>query len=318
MSELETIANILPLSLGEVDPALRKRILGLEIRRRWNEIFGTLANDLAFVKLDGKTLVLESQNSAVRDAFKYGARILIDRVNAVIRREEDFVDRIEFGRNLDPPPALPTQKTAPAPKPAEVELTADEIAACEQQAAAISDPDLRKSVLETLISCAKAEKSRRQNGWHKCQLCDRLCPPREQICDICRVKERERLHKRIRRIFYEAPWTPFREIQEKIRAEFTYLKSYCTLDEIEAARMDLILQVAARVPYGDTSSDAAKFLVMLARQLPREKLTLPIINRTLHEFRFNLADRPPFEALEFARAPGVRINKIKKSAAQTE
>ena len=95
-------------------------------------------------------------------------------------------------------------------------------------------------------------------------------------------------------------------------AEFPHLARECTLDTIESARMDLIAQTAARVSYGDTTSDAAKFLVMLVRQLPREKLTPAIISRTLKEFHFNLADLPPFDEYKFKKMPRRSSRKIKK------
>ena len=105
----------------------------------------------------------------------------------------------------------------------------------------------------------------------------------------------------IRKIFIAAPETRFREIQQKIIRQFQYFHEECTLEKIESARMDLILQQASKVSYGDTTSDAAKFLVQLIRQLPREKLTDAIINRTLKEFKFNLANLPPFPKYEFSK-----------------
>lgn len=319
MSEPEIIGDIIPKSLSEVDARLRKKILRQELLNRWENIFGAVATELEFVKLDGGVLVIASQNSAVRDYVKYGAPKFVEKINAQMKQGDDFVTKIEFGRNFNPPPVVTEKAPAPAKvPPVEVELTAEEIAACEKKVAVLSNEEQRQIVLETLLSHAKAEKSKLARGWHKCKFCDLLCPPSETVCDICRVKERERLHKKIRRIFYDAPWTPFSEVQEKISAEFEYLAQECTLDTIESARMDLILHTAARVSYGDTTSDAAKFLVMLIRQLPREKLTPQIISRTLKEFHFNLADRPPFDEYEFKKIPRKSSRKIKKSAAQNE
>lgn len=319
MSEPEIIGDVIPKSLNEVDATLRKKILQQELVSRWKNIFGDVASELEFVKLDGGVLVIASQNSAVRDYIKYGASKFVEKINAQMGLGDDFVTKIEFGRNFNPPPEIPAKSPAPEKNPpVEVELTAEEIADCEKKAAVLSDEEQRKIVLETLLSYAKAEKSKLQCGWHKCRFCELLCPPEKVICDVCKVKERERLHKKIRRIFHDAPWTTFHEVQEKISAEFPYIAEECTLDAIESARMDLILQAAARVSYGDTTSNAAKFLVMLIRQLPREKLTPPIINRTLKEFHFNLADRPPFDEYDFRKMPSRNSRKIKKSAAQTE
>ena len=74
--------------------------------------------------------------------------------------------------------------------------------------------------------------------------------------------------------------------------------------------MDLILQRAAKISYGDTTSDAVIFLVCLIRQLPREKLTDGIIKRTLKEFKFNFADLPPFNEYNFSKLEKRSIKKI--------
>lgn len=319
MNEPEIISDIIPKSLSKVDATLRKKILRQELLNRWGKIFGAVATELELVKLDKGVLVIASQNSAVRDFVKYGAQGFIEKINAQMKQGDDFVTKIEFGRGNNFPPEIPENPPAPEKNlPVEVELAAEEIDDCEKKAATISDEEQRQIVLKTLLSHAKAEKSKLASGWHKCKFCELLCPPEETVCDICKVRERERLHKKIRRIFYDAPWTPFSEVQEKILKEFPHLQTECTLDTIDAARMDLILQAAARVSYGDTTSDAAKFLVMLVRQLPREKLTTNIISRTLKEFHFNLADRPPFDEYEFRKMPRRSSRKIKKSAAQTE
>ena len=318
MSEPEIIGDIIPKSLSEVDATLRKKILQQELLSRWKDIFGAVSAELELVKLDNGVLVIASQNSAARDFVKYGANGFIEKINAHMKQGDDFVTKIEFGRGFNPPPEITDNLPAPEKNLPTVELAAEEIADCEKKAAAISDEDQRQIVLETLLSHAKSEKSKLARDWHKCKFCELLCPPEETVCDICKVRERERLHKKIRRIFYDAPWTPFSEVQEKILEEFPHLQAECTLDTIDAARMDLILQAAARVSFGDTTSDDAKFLVMLVRQLPREKLTTTIINRTLKEFHFNLVDRPPFDEYEFRKMPRRSSRKIKKSAAQTE
>lgn len=318
MSEPENISAIMPRSLGELNDELRGKILRQEVINNWAEIFGVIAPDVEFVKIEGGVLTVTSLNAAARDFLKYGALKFVEKLNAKVGAE--YVKRIEIGR----PARLPVEPLKKNPAPAEknplveVELSAEEIAECEKKAAVIRDDDQRQIVLETLLSHAKTEKSRQQSGWHKCALCELLVPPQETICAVCRVKERERLRKKIRRIFCDAPWTPFSEVQERMAAEFPYLQAECTLDTIESARMDLILQTAARVSFGDTTSDAAKFLVMLIRQLPREKLTPQIINRTLQEFRYNLADRPPFDSHGFIKLPPQYYRRIKKSAALAE
>ena len=219
-----------------------------------------------------------------------------------------IISEIKLGKSFDKPPRLIKKIQAPK-KIDEIKLTPAEISTGEKKVAAVPE-DRKKFLLETILSYQKAEKRKIQGGWHKCKCCNLLCPPNEILCNICLVKEREKLKGAIRKIFIDAPETPFREIQQQIIQEFPHLQKECTLEKIESARMDLILQRAQKISYGDTNSDAAIFLVRLIRQLPAEKLTDEIIKRTLKEFKFNLADLPPLPKYEFSKLEKRAIKKV--------
>ena len=109
------------------------------------------------------------------------------------------------------------------------------------------------------------------------------------------------MRREIRQIFCRKPEATFFEVLRIIRQKFSNIAEECSLEVITYERNSLIKSSAAKVSFGDTESDAAKFLVQLYRQLPKEKLTDAIINRTLSELRFNLADQPPFEVREFKK-----------------
>lgn len=310
MGELENVSAVIQKSLAETNPKLRKKILQQEIFNRWHEIFHPFDEKIIPVKLQGETLIVASNDSAIMDTLKFCAEKFVKLINEKISPDLPIVSKIKLGKSFNAPPLI---KKVPAKKQTaeiEVTLTPKEIADCEKKVAAIADENSRKVLLETALSYAKSQKLKLQRGWHKCKLCNLLCPPNEIICNICAVTERDRMNKAIRKIFCTAPETPFREIQQKMIRQFPHLE--CTLEKIESARMDLILQQAAKVSYGDTTSDAAIFLVRLIRQLPREKLTEAIINRTLKEFKFNLADLPPFPKYEFSKPVARSIKKISK------
>lgn len=308
MSELEKFGAVIQKTLEEISPELRKKILQKQIFNRWHEIFKSLANKISPVKIQGETLIVTSTDGAVMDSLKFGAANFVKLINEKISPDMPIISEIKFGKSFDVPPV---PKTLPAPIPEmEITLTTEEISDCEKKVSAVADENLRKSLLETLLSQAKSQKRKLKSGWHKCKLCNVLCPPKEILCNICAVKECERMNKEIRKIFLAAPETPFREIQQKITRQFPYLN--CTLGKIESARMDLILKRAAKISYGDETSDAAKFLVQLIRQLPREKLTDAIISRTLQEFKFNLSDLPPLPKYEFSKPQKRTIKKISK------
>lgn len=308
MGELENIGAVLQKSLEKINPELRKKILQKEIFKRWHEIFKSLAGKISPVKIQGETLIVTSTDGAVLDALKFGAEKFIKLINDTISPGLPIISEIKFGKGFDAPPVI-----APIPEKiseVEIELTPEEIADCEKSVAAVADENLKATLLETVLSRAKSQKRKIKSGWHKCKFCNLLCPPNEILCNVCAVKERGRMIQEIRKIFIAAPETHFREILQKITRQFPNLN--CTLETIESARMDLILQKAAKISYGDTNSDAVKFLVQLIRQLPREKLTDAIISRTLKEFKFNLADLPPLPKYEFSKPQKRSIKKISK------
>lgn len=309
MSLPEFIGAVLQKSLNESNPQLRRKLLQQQIFSRWHEIFKTLADKLSPVEIQGDTLFVTSADSSIRDLLKFAANNFVNLINDKISPELPIISHIQFSRTFAPPPfaKLPAKVTAVKKS---VALTPSEIESCKNQVAAITDETQRAIFFQTLLSLAKSQKRKLQSGWLKCQLCNSLCPPNDSICPVCKVKERGRMSAEIRKIFCNAPETPFREIQQEIIRQFPYLQNECTLENIESARMDLILQRAAKISYGDTKSDAVIFLVRLIRQLPREKLTEKIIADTLKEFKFNLADLPPLPKYEFSKIEKRTIKKI--------
>lgn len=309
MSKIEIIGAVIQKNLAE-NPNLRKKLLQQEIFNRWSEILPTFSNRIFPVKIQGDTLIVDSNDSATKDTLKFGAPNLVKLINKKISPGLPIISAIKFGRRFEDSP--PVQKKLPIKNVEEIKLTPEEIAACEKKVAAIVDENRRQFLLEIFLSYAKSQKRKLQRGWHKCKLCNVLCPPKEILCNVCAVKERGRMYRAIRKIFCDAPETSFQEIQQKIIQEFPHLQAECTFEAIESARMDLISQQAKKISYGDTNSDAVKFLVRLIRQLPLEKLTPQIIKRTLEEFKFNLADLPPFDKLKFSKLKNRSIKKFRK------
>ena len=309
MSEPEIVSAVIQKNLAE-NPKLRKKILQQTIFNRWQEIFPNFADKIFPVEIQQETLIVDSNDNAFKDMLKFGAQEFVQKINEKISPAFPIISKIKFGKRFNNPPPLPKFPAQKIPVEIEVELTPAEIAECEKKVSIIADENRRKILLETILSCVKAEKRKIQNGWHKCKFCNLLCQPKEIFCNICAVKELEKMRKEIRQIFCAAPETSFQEIQKKIIQQFPHLQKKCTLETIESARMDLILQRAAKISYTDTNSDAVIFLVQLIRQLPRQNLTPEIIKNTLEEFKFNFADLPPFQKLNFSK---LNNHKLKKS-----
>ena len=186
------------------------------------------------------------------------------------------------------------QEPAQVNKPLTIEqitLTDEEIERCELRTAKISDDELRQTILDTLLSQARVQKFRLANGWHKCATCEVLCPPEETFCEVCRIKQREAMVNELYKIIYDEPWLNARDVQEVLLKRMPQMRSECSFDVIESARVSLIQKIAGAIRYGDEESDEVLKLVMLEKRLPKDKLTPAIIRRTLLDLQFNLADQ---------------------------
>ena len=311
MSEPELASVAVQKSLSENNPKLLKKLQQQLIFNYWEEIFPKFADKFFPVRIDGDILFVDSNDSSFKDMIKFGAPEFVKKINDKISPNSPVIAKMKFSKSFSAPP--PVIKRLPAKiEIVEIELTPEEIAKCKKKVAAVTDETQQKILLETFLSYEKSKKRKLQSRWHKCKFCNVLCPPNEIFCNVCAVKERNKLNSAIRKIFLAAPEMHFREIRQKIIRQFPHLHSECTLEKIESARMDLILYKAAKISYGDTTSDAAIFLVRLIRQLPLEKLNPEIIIRTLKEFRFNLADQPPFKEYDFSKPKKRKLKKVSK------
>lgn len=305
MSEPEIASTVIQKSLAQIDKSVKHKIDIQFIFLKWREFAGNFADKISPVEVKGKTLILHSNNSTLKDKLKYRVKDIISKINSTFG--EEVIDKIIFGMNFTAQKNL-AAKSKKAIQPAtaevssaEVTLTDDEIAECEKKASVIENPERRQMLFNCLVTKKKADKSKTLSAWHKCAVCENLCSPAETLCDICQIYEKRKMVDAVRQIFHDAPETKFRDVQRQIVENMPHMKAACTLTFIESARMSLIQQTARRLSFGDTESDLAKFLVRLVRQLPEDALTEKIIDRTLQEFRFDLADRPLFKPQNFSK-----------------
>ncbi|MBR3051626.1 MAG: DUF721 domain-containing protein, partial [Selenomonadaceae bacterium] len=264
-----------------------------ELNDNWDKLVDTsLAAKVKPVKLERGVLFVDVESSALKDQLKFLAEEIIDAINETFSGTELRVKAIRIAKSFqiaDKPPdkELPAQVAVQVAEPT---LTAEEIKRCEAQAEKISDAELRRAVLDTLLSQAKIQKRRRADDWHKCAKCETLCPPEEIFCEVCRLKEREAMVKELYKIFYDEPWLKTRDAQKLLLKKMPHMK--CPLDVIDSARTSLIQNLASHIRFGDENSSDVLKLVMLEKRLTPDKITPAIISRALADLHFNLADLP--------------------------
>ena len=299
MSKFEIINDVIPKTLSLIDEDFKYNVDCHKIFLRWREIVGDDADKIFPVKIDGKTLTVYSLSSSLKDKFKYRIPQILNKINSTCG--DNLIDKIIFGKTF----SANNKKISPAKIVAdeivEVNLTEEEILECEKKSSVIQNPERRKMLFDCLIAKKKSDKIKKFARWHKCDLCENLCPPQENLCDVCKIYERRKMLQEIRKIFHETPQTKFIDVQKKISELMPHISSECTLNFIESARMSLIQQTVRRLSFNDRESSLAKFFVMLVRQLPEESLTEKIIEKTFHEFRFAFSDRPPLKPQNFKK-----------------
>ncbi len=301
MSEFESAGAAAWQSLSRLGKNFQKKLMRHRIFHHWKEIAGPIAEDIFPIKIVGATIVLYAKTSAAKDNFKYIAKDILDAANKMAGGDEEIYKKFDFAKSFNRPTFseqnFRKQKTSAQKKFSveNIELSAAELAECEKNVAEVKNPELKEIALKSFIAQKKNYKLKIQEGWHKCELCNSLCPPEEIICDSCRIGEREKMRREIRQIFIKNPEKKILTVVEEVKKIFPQIKEEVLPEVVNSERAALINSRAAKVSFGDTKSEAAKFLVQLYKQLPKEKLTDAIINRALKELRFNLVNLPQFE-----------------------
>ena len=300
MSKLELIKNIVPKTLSQIDEDFKHNIDCHKLFFKWRELVGEDSEKIFPVKIEGTTLTLYSDSSSLKDKFKYRVPQLIEKINSLLG--EEVIKKIIFGKTFSSnSERVLENKAVEEVETEEITLTDEEILDCEKKSAAIQNPERRKMLFDCLISKKKSDKAKKLSGWKKCALCENLCPPKKNLCDVCEVKELNKMSETIRKIFFDTPDIKFFDVQKKISELMPHINKKCTLNFIESARMSLIQQTAKRISFNDRESPPVKFFVRLVRQLPEESLTEKIIEKTLHEFRFDFSDIPPLKPRNFKK-----------------
>ena len=271
-----------------------EKFICAEVKKNWSRLVEEKISALVTpVKIEHGTLFVCAENSALKDQLKFFAEEILDAINKNFEQTEPLVKEIKIASSFQ---ASIVEKNFSEPDEEltaeKIILTAEEIRSCEEQAKIFPDEKFRSTILETLLAQERGKKFRRIKGWHKCAKCDSLCPPEENFCEVCRIKEREAMKKFLFAIFREKPWIKTWDAQKILLKKMPHMHAECTLDAIDSARTSLIQSLAGRIRFGDETSPDVKKLVMLEKRLPPEKITPVIIKRTLDDLKFNLADRP--------------------------
>lgn len=279
-------------------PEQYQKFVCQEIIHDWNKLVDEcIAAKVKPVALEHAVLFVYVSNAAFKDQLKFFTEEIIDAINTAFNEDEPIVKEIRLAKayQVADLPQEFRDESAQVNKSTltleQIELTDEEVKRCEEQASKISNENLRQTVKQTLISRARLQKFRLATGWHKCASCDVLCPPQENFCEVCRIKQHEAMVKEIYKILYDNPWLNYRDVQRLLLEEMPQMRNECSFDVIDSARASLIQKVAGAIRFGEEDTPDVRKLVMLEKRLPPDKLTPTIIRQTLLDLQFNLADQ---------------------------
>lgn len=330
------IKDVLQASLRELGTDNYRKFLSTEILAHWNSLVDkSISAFVTPIEIEHGILYVDVKSSAHKDQLKFYTEEIIDAINEKLEVGEQPVKEIKIARphqiaafktkNIQPEEnsspqeiaaveekSSPPQKILPNVKPEfsceEISLSDEEIARYKESVKKIKDPDVRWVALRSLLAQAKFQKFRLANGWHKCKTCDSLCAPTETFCEVCLLKEHEKLVRTLFAIFYDSPWLSSADVQKIFAEKFPNRRDQCPLDVVNSARTSLVQNLAARLTVDEESerSDEILRLVMLERQLPPDKITPAIVKRTLAELHFNFADPIRFQRYRFTKFRNVQ------------
>ena len=311
MTDIESTLRQTIRSLGADN---YKKFINNEIISNWDALVDqNISANIQPVALEYGVLFVKAKSAAANDQLKFFAEEILDAINDAFGDGEQIVKAIRpaqahriaaFNEKSPPPDATKTL----AVKFDEIALTSEEIARCEATVQKIADAELRAVALQTVISQAKSNKFKLVNGWHKCKTCDSLCPAEETFCEVCRLREHEKIRRKLFDIFYDAPWLSSEDVQKIFAEKYPNQRDQCPLDFVNSTRTSLVQQLAGRLTLVDSDEDSNEILrlVMLERQLPPDRITPAIIRRTLSELHFNFAAPLRFQRRKLSKFRGLQ------------
>lgn len=310
MSGASTSNEFLKKFLNVSDEKFQENILCAKIFKAWEEFAGSyLAGEVKPIRITGKTLVLYSENQSAKNTIMFIANDIAEHLNNTVGGGKKIIEKITFGKSFEKPAEKIAKKEPKKILPeqdiekeiAKIKLTKKEIEACKKKSVFIHDPKLHEIVFQAHANFIRRQKFDIKQGKKKCALCNLYCDPEEEICDICKFKEGEKMRREVTKILRRNPGLSVKRIQTAIGKKFPYTARECNADFIDSVRSDMVKEIAARIPYDDRESEEVKFLAMLYKKVSPGKLTDALFNRAMRDLKFNMANLPKFKMRKFKK-----------------
>jgi len=314
-SGLEHFKNIIPHAVHYLGPEFERKYREQFALFQWPKLVGAdIARHVHPCGIEHGDLWLTTMSPVWQNQLVYMEKDILDKINTCAGQK--IAKKIRFRRyneniswNTPHDATIVEQNSAAEAERAKrkeqiqkTDLTEAETADIENRCTQIEDDNLRKKFIKAMINGKKAEKWKIANGWHTCADCGTLVEQREKLCLSCQTKREEDIRRRVRQTLTDMPWARPADIKEWVPES--------TPQIVNNQRSLLVQKYARMLKLEDADSLDAKFLVMLYRVIPPNRLSEQLIRETLYRLRGDLAKPAVFKPI--GRAAYIKGNKLPK------
>ena len=201
----------------------KKGIRRQQIRQAWEEAVGPLiaANSEPF-KIKEDTLYVRVTDTAWSQELSLRQKEILRRLGLGKKGPKRIRCWVGSVQSLPPPPKKIPEKPDWTP----FQLSADRQRWAEKIAAEVEDPDLRETVLKTLLQHERARLFKASQGMVPCLLCGHLHEPKGEICPNCEREHRQERERKIMQKLAQEPWLSLKGLRDSFpdlaRQEFIH------------------------------------------------------------------------------------------------
>lgn len=280
-SDFENLSAILPKMFKSM--GLKKQYKHHLLYFYWQRIVGNdIAKNVRPVRISFQKLFLKAANPSWANQIMLMKLELMKKVNSYLG--ENIIHDICFCK------AEPVKDIEEREKEEEKNFLfknifkekpqKEEISAAENKCREIKDEEIRGKLRFLYVRYLQKEKVLLNSyGWHKCKGCSYICPPEDEYCTACALKNKKEISAKIREFLSEMPWARYSDVYKYIS---------CTAEMVNKERASILQQILGRLKPEDNQSLDARIAAMLYLSLPPEQLTEEKTKQALHRLRYDI------------------------------
>lgn len=273
---METIREILPKTVKEI--GMERPFCTQSVIFYWEKIVGAdLAEQSKPLSIHQGTLLLAVKNSVWCHHLSMMKSQLVQKINQFAHKI--VVKEIRF-RNQFWTKEIPDEKGEEyldlSREIRRTLLHEQEVSYVSDLSACIKDETLRALIQRVLCRHVASCRIKRKHHWHSCAKCSVLCPKEEELCNACKIANKQERMREIRKVLGTVPWATYGQVHEQVP---------CTSREYIEAKVTLLRVIAAKIEDEKKDRIHVWTLAMLFTGANYDELNDALIEKTMAKFR---------------------------------